>query len=648
MKIVKLVFSILVFSYGFTPTLLAQLKSTPGSKIKEIQVKGDRFLFLDEEVFYVANDTIIFVPDTVDVLIRKHDLKRTEDFYKSVEEKMSKSKISSMVYDFIFVSPSAKRPHSEELSELRFDAYRMDQIHQLKFKKLKPFGTRIDDTTFYKPNKYVKQLNNIHWNTRNWVIRKNILFREGDVINPSELVESERLLRRLPFIKDARILVSANGNDDADVVVVTRDVLPYNIEIKPNNANEALFGISHINILGTGHELEYNFVREGEYEFFYKVPNMFGSFIDSQLDYSDHFRKSGLGANLFKPFVTQETKYAGGAEYSVFQFGEYNYDPISDVTSEFFYKRDRRDIWMGRAFLTNLKADWLGLGDNTYAIASFRYDYQDFFDKPIVSPDTNYTYQDHRDILLSIGLSSREYFKDKFILQFGRTEDIPTGASISGILGFQQREFENRIYLGGNYSRGGYLHRFGYLNSIFRLGSFVSSDGLRDGVYSFGMNYFSNLVVRGQYKFRQFVDVSFSQTINPTEDIYLRTQNDLGIRGVTGFYHKATTWANVKYEPILFTPMNFTGFRVVVFGFFDATYTRNNKSDFFHEDLFVGYGAGVRLRNDNLAFSTIQIRFGLYPSVPINGNPSYIDFSTSTRLRIRDFDFQAPEIIPFR
>ena len=560
---------------------------------------------------------------------------------------MSKSKISSMAYDVIFKNPK-KKPHDEGLSELRFDAYRMDSIKSIRFKRLKPFGTQLSDTAYYEPSKYTKVLNNLHLVTRRWALRRNLLFKKGDVVDPREFIETERLLRRQNFIQDARILVLPKKDDDVEILVVSKDVLPYNIEIQPRNQNEAQFGISHINIFGTGHELEYNFVRTGQYEFFYKIRNVAGSFIDSEIDYSSHFRKTGWGGTLSRDFVTQETKYGGGAEYSVFEFGEFNYEPVTDTTTEFFYSRGRQDFWIGRAFKTGFKAARLGFSGKTYAIASIRFDNQDFFEKPIVSIDTNYTYHDHMDVLVSLGLSSRAYYKDKFILQFGRTEDIPTGASVSGILGYQRREFENRIYMGGNYSRGGYLHKFGYLNSIFRLGSFVSSDGFRDGVFSFGINYFSNLVSSGQYKLRQFIDLSLSQTIDPTEDIYLRTQYDLGIRGVTGFYHKATTWLNFKYEPILFTPANFMAFRVVAFGFFDYTYTRNSRNDFFGEDHFMGFGAGLRLRNDNIAFSTIQVRFGLYPSVPLNGNPHYADFSTSTRSLIRDFDFQAPEIIPFR
>ncbi|MFY0626398.1 MAG: hypothetical protein JXR07_08895 [Reichenbachiella sp.] len=627
----------------------AQLKNSPESTIKAIEIKADRFLFWDHDVFYIKNDTVVFIPDSVDFIIRKNTFAKSDQFYDSVRVKMSKSKISSFVYDLIFKNPDSKdKPHTEALSELRYVAYRNDTINEIDFDHLDVFGTRINDTSYYKPNKYSKFLNNIHVNTRPWVVRKNMRFRQNDVLNPSDINESERLLRKLPFVMDARVFVNSSDSiDGVDVLVLTKDVFPYNVEISPGNDNDAKFGVSHNNIGGFGHKMEYDFVEEGEYEFYYTVPNILGSFIDSEIDYSNHFRKTGLGGTLTKDFVTQEIRFGGGAEISQFEFGEYDYNPFLDSTSTFFYQRQKRDFWIGRSFKTEFQSSWLGFANETYAIASARIDYQDFFDRPEVALDTNFQYHDRTNILVSIGLSSREYYKDKFILNYGRTEDIPTGTALSFVAGIQHREFDDRVYLGGNYSRGGYISNFGYLNTIFNLSSFVDEDGLVDGVGRVGIDYFSKLVILNRYKYRQFISLTYVQTIRPKEDIYIRNQNDLGIRGVSGFYLKATSKINVRVEPLLFTPLVFLGFRTAVFSFFDMTITGNSVSEFFDTDVFLGCGAGVRFRNDNLAFSTIQLRFGYYPNVPLNANTSIVDVSTSTRLGIRDFDFQAPTITAF-
>ena len=627
---------------------MAQNKAIlPASKVKKVNVKGDRFMIVNGTlVYYIPRDTVIYVADTVDILIKKQDIKRTEAFYDSVEIKMSKSKVSSLVYDLLFVDPDNK-PHGEVSSERRFNQFKGSRIKSIEHKPLAIFGTKMQDTSYYRPSKYSEIFNKTHVNTREFIVRKNILFEEGDKINAEDLVESERLLRRLEFIKDARVMIDESRGKRANVSVVTKDVFPYNIQINPDNGNNAIVGLSHINIGGIGHQLEFDYVKWQEYELFYTVPNIEGTFVDAKLDYSHHFKKTGIGVRLDRAFVTQQTQFGGGTELSRFEFGELDYDRQLDVNNEFYYKRIRKDIWLGRSFLTNIHIKHLGFNDKTYAVVSGRVDNQDFFDKPVVRMDTNYVYHDRTTTLVGIGLTSREYYKDKFILNYGRTEDIPTGTALSIVMGYEKREFENRNYLGVTYARGGYIRGFGYLNGIYSIGAFTSKDGFKDGVASLKLDYFSTLNQFGQYKYRQFVSLSFAQTIRPTEDIFLRGQQQIGIRGLESYYLKATSKINLKTEALLFTPLTFVGFRTATFAFFDATTTFNAQDSYFKPTVFYGTGLGFRLRNDNLAISTIQIRFGLFPNQPVNAYPQYIQLSTTPTLGIRDFDFKAPTIVPF-
>ena len=86
---------------------------------------------------------------------------------------------------------------------------------------------------------------------------------------------------------------------------------------------------------------------------------------------------------------------------------------------------------------------------------------------------------------------------------------------------------------------------------------------------------------------------------------------------------------------------------MAAFAFFDYTATQNIRNDFFDADHFMGIGGGIRLRNDNLAISTLQLRFAYYPSAPINAAEGNVQVTNSAHLNIRDFDFRAPQIIEF-
>lgn len=63
----------------------------------------------------------------------------------------------------------------------------------------------------------------LRFQTRESVIRKFLLFREGEPFNPVRLEETERNLRLLPFIKSASVTAAPAHDGVVDVEVVTQD-----------------------------------------------------------------------------------------------------------------------------------------------------------------------------------------------------------------------------------------------------------------------------------------------------------------------------------------------------------------------------------------------------------------------------------------
>ena len=102
------------------------------------------------------------------------------------------------------------------------------QIRYIYYNQLKVFGTTIEDTSVVQ-SKLIRFANRLHYDTRTWMIKQSLFFREGDTVNAYKLVDNERYLRRLPFIQDARIYVinSYDPSDSIDIVVLTKDVFEY-------------------------------------------------------------------------------------------------------------------------------------------------------------------------------------------------------------------------------------------------------------------------------------------------------------------------------------------------------------------------------------------------------------------------------------
>jgi hypothetical protein len=100
--------------------------------------------------------------------------------------------------------------------------------------------------------------NAVRFNTRPSVIRKFLLFQEGDVYDPLRLDETERNLRALPFLKSA--LVSAGKPHDGvvDVEVITQDAWTTEPGIsfgKKGGVTTYGFDLKEKDFLGTGRTL---------------------------------------------------------------------------------------------------------------------------------------------------------------------------------------------------------------------------------------------------------------------------------------------------------------------------------------------------------------------------------------------------------
>jgi hypothetical protein len=177
--------------------------------------------------------------------------------------------------------------------EHSFDVYGGKQIRYVYYNQLKVFGTTIEDTSVVQ-SKLVRFANKLHYNTRTWVIKQSLFFREGDTVNAYKLVDNERYLRRLPFIQDARIYVinSYENNDSIDIVVLTKDVFEYGGSLSSLNGTKVAANIYNTNLLGAGQRVGLGFSWDNQYSpqwrtgANYTKYNLGGSFADVSFGYT--------------------------------------------------------------------------------------------------------------------------------------------------------------------------------------------------------------------------------------------------------------------------------------------------------------------------------------------------------------------------
>src|SRR6185295_11964381 len=108
--------------------------------------------------------------------------------------------------------------------------------------------------------------NKLHYETRESIIRRELLFVEGDPADPDVLYESERNLRRLAFLHDnTRIVTVPRDDGRVDVVVHTRDIWTTkpSISIKSQgNETTGRLSFAEENLFGYGKRLGISFRKD--------------------------------------------------------------------------------------------------------------------------------------------------------------------------------------------------------------------------------------------------------------------------------------------------------------------------------------------------------------------------------------------------
>src|SRR5947209_616944 len=121
----------------------------------------------------------------------------------------------------------------------------------------------IDSVDVYSPaearkGRFYRAADALHIETHDSVIRKFLLFHEGDVYRPERLAETERTLRTLHFLKSASVTASEPHDGVVDVTVTTQDAWSIAPETQAGNrGGESTFGASltDSNLLGLGKEV---------------------------------------------------------------------------------------------------------------------------------------------------------------------------------------------------------------------------------------------------------------------------------------------------------------------------------------------------------------------------------------------------------
>ncbi len=627
------------------------------TKYNDIEKKGDDIV-IGIKSMTMKIDTALLIPKNILYKIKgnANNYEKSEEFYKAIKSKAYERKLTKQLYNLTFVD-NENIIISDTLrngkSETSFLKYKDKIIRNIRIKKLNVFGSSFSDT-IQKSGPWIEKVgNNLHINTRDKTIENNLLIKKGDKIDPYLLAENERIIRSLPFIKDARILVISEPDivDSVDILVLTKDLWSIAVDTKIHKAATSYFNVYDANFFGFGNKLQNIISLKAKdrniinyHQGLYEIENINGTFITGKIEYYNDDNIENYGIDIEKKFITPETKYAGG----LFITRHNNLEKLNEnnlLSSKERVIYDEQNLWIGKSYpLTSKNASSI---NRSRIILSAKVSRKNYLRCPDDNEDLKRKYYNNTSILSSIALVKRNFYTSNLIYNYGRTEDIPYGYLLQLTTGEDFGQYFKRVYTGIKLAKANIINKNGYYYSSIDFGGFIRNYTLEDGVFDFKVNYYSPLIKKKYYKLRNFVKINYITGIYRTTDDLININDRNGIRGLKSDSLKGFQRLSFNFESVAFTHLYFYGFRFSFFNFADIGLIGSNRTSIFNNKLYSGLGFGLRIRNENLIFKTFQIRFAYYPIVPEGINKTSIIFSGENTIKFEDLNVTCPAIVKF-
>lgn len=631
--------------------ILPVLSSFSGSSFSQNNSAIDtlgRFCIQKINTEFIIPDIQRSIIDIVDqshlINARQQTADRTDIFLDSLRLKASRRLVTRTIYDLVIVrqQPADIKSITSQ-SDKNYLEFSGKRIRRVEIRRLSVFGTNINNPLLYDPSRLESVLNKTHFNTNENIIRKNLLFKEGDTLSPLVLSDNERLLRQLPFIDDARVLVIPVSGEEADILVITKDIYSLSAKIDFKSIERGSVSVFDKNIFGMGHEFgidipyDDRFTDSPGFGVRYFINNISRSFINLNMYYIDGLGERSFGFDLGRSLISSATKYAGGISLK----RTYTTEDLDSLPEPEPLKYNLQNYWISRSFLVNREAV-------SRIIIGARYTNNNVFSKPFILPNSYYKLQTYSLFLGSVAFSVQKYYKTSLIYSYGRTEDVPHGGLYRITAGREINEFKKRTYLGVDISIGESNRELGYFYASAALAAFLNNNRTEQGTLRLQLNYFSNLMNAGRYRIRNFVNMEYTRGFDRYSDERISFIYDHGFAGFRNDSVSGLQRLSASIESVIFSPLNLYGFRFAFFAHANMSVLAESNEIIGNGFFLSGIGAGVRIRNDNLIFNTLQVRLTFYPSLPPYSRTNYLQISGEQLLRSPDFNSGQPQIIHYR
>lgn len=370
--------------------------------------------------------------------------------------------------------------------------------------------------------------NKLHIRTKDNVVSRELLFKEGDIYEPALIAESERILRGYSYFRKVTIRVSKPKDNMVDVTVETHDVWTTQLQVNMGSTagqNNWLVGFNELNLLGQGQGVAASYEKnldEKIQTFSFNDPR----FLNTHFNLQSHFAKGENSESwdfaCNQPFYATIARWSAGFGIASEQEQQHLLTSGASTSSFDMYHRSA-NVSTGYAITaTRKKRKSLTL---TGGVDSTN------FSNIVMSNDTAPPVNRALNgVTLSYSQEKISFIKEMHITKFDRDEDIYLGPQHIISYGIFPKKFgstdEEKVI--------GYYYGMGLpINSgQFALFNLYSRNQFRKD-----MDSSSEQTISAQYYHRiskqhtLAANIEFTKLNNPDKDQELLLGADNGLRG---------------------------------------------------------------------------------------------------------------------
>jgi hypothetical protein len=394
--------------------------------------------------------------------------------------------------------------------------------------------------------------NRLHIRTKHATIQAQLLFASGDKYLARTLAETERALRLLPYVYDARVVPVHFADGKVDIKVITKDVWTLSPGIsfaRSGGTNATKFNLQDTNFLGWGKTLQISrgsTVDRTSDTIAWADPNVLGSRWTSALAYSDSSDGSERSLQVIRPFYSLDAPWSTRITALDFDrtISRYN---LGNIVDQF---NDNEKSYELSGGVSN------GLIDGWTKRLTFgmRYDNNIFLPTPITTlpakqlpPDRTLSYP-----FVGFDILQDKYGKAGDENEIGRTEDLYFGTEVSGEIGYSNEAFgadRNAIMLTAKALHGFELDDQQQLFLTSDFSSRIEEGRARNLIADAGAKYYW----RWREDWLLYAALSGTVTDALDPDMQLLLGGDNGLRGYPLRYESGTSRALFTVEQRVFT-----------------------------------------------------------------------------------------------